>query len=71
MMEVIAEIQVILIVFAVFGSLLAMLELLSIVLACCMASHIAHSEDMDDWDYDGGPYLAATAGGGGGGIGYA
>ena len=59
--------QVILIVFAVTGSLIAMVELLSIVLACCMASHIAHAEDMgDEWGYDGGPYVA-----GGGGIGYA
>ena len=51
--------------FAVTGSLIAMVELLSIVLACCMASHIAHAEDMDEWGYDGGPYMAGGGGGGG------
>lgn len=46
----------ILLVFAIVGAILAIVELLGVVLACCMASRFAKSED-EEWDYayDGQP----------------
>jgi hypothetical protein len=48
-------------VFSIAGGLLSVIELLGVVLSCCMASHIADGEDIE-WalDYEGG--------GGGGGV---
>ncbi len=54
--------QTILLVFSVCGGLLCMIDLLGIVLACCMASQIAHNEEiMEDRCYGerGGQWTTA------------
>ena len=60
------HVVVILLVFAIVGAILAIIELLGVVLACCMASQYAHEEEMerDDWGYEDYP----VGGGGGAGI---
>ena len=49
------HVHVILFVFAVAGAFLAVVELLGVVLACCLASQFAQLEEEEDWDYDYGP----------------
>ena len=41
-------------VFAIAGGILAIMQLLSIVLACCYANQIAKFDEMEDeqWDYE-------------------
>ena len=47
--------QKILIVFSVVGGLLCIVELLGVVLSCCMASQHAHVErEAEDWEYEYG-----------------
>ena len=44
--------QIILGVFCAVGGTLAILELLTIVLACCYANQIAKMEKDEEWEYD-------------------
>ena len=44
--------QVILAVFCAIGGILAIIELLTIVLACCYANQIAKVEREEQWEYD-------------------
>ena len=47
--------QKILIVFSVVGGILSIVELLGVVLSCCMASQHAQAErEAEDWEYDYG-----------------
>ena len=39
-------------VFCTVGGILAIVELLTIVLACCYANQIAKMEREEEWDYD-------------------
>jgi CD63 antigen len=57
------HVTVILLTFSIAGGLLAMVELLGVVLACCMASSFAHAEQNDDyWDNDFGGGVAIDDG---------
>jgi hypothetical protein len=61
------HVMVILIVFAIGGGILAIVELLGVVLGCCMASQLADTEH-EDWEYEyGGDREGGVGGGGGGG----
>ena len=44
--------QIILVVFSVVGGLIAILELLTVVLACCFANQISKVERDEGWDYE-------------------
>ena len=44
--------QAILAVFCVVGGILAIIELLTIVLACCYANQISKIEKDEEWEYD-------------------
>jgi len=46
------HVTVILIVFAAVGGILAVMQLLSVVLACCLASNFSHGDDISVYEYE-------------------
>ena len=56
--------QIILAVFCGVGGIVAIIELLTIVLACCYANQIAKLEREEEWEYDPVHHHEGHAGGG-------